>query len=68
MSVSDKIRTARLAAGLTQQAAADATGVHVTQWCRWERGSSPRAEMLGRLAIALGVTLEALVPMPREED
>ncbi len=54
-TISNRILQARTEAELTQQEAADAIGVAVTQWCRWERGSTPRADTLAKIADALDV-------------
>jgi len=64
--ISNRIKKARLAAGLTQQAAADLLGTHVTRLSQWERGVEPRANMLLKLARMFGVSVESLVPS--EED
>jgi transcriptional regulator with XRE-family HTH domain len=58
---------ARLAAlrrekSLTQQALADAAGVHVTQLRRYEAGTSqPTLDVLRKLAVALMVSADLLV-------
>jgi transcriptional regulator with XRE-family HTH domain len=58
---------ARLAAlrrekSLTQQALADAVGVHVTQLRRYEAGTSqPTLDVLRKLAVALMVSADLLV-------
>lgn len=62
----DRIKKARLAAGMTQQAAADKIGIHVTRLSQWERGVEPRSGMLLKIALLLGVTVDSLIP--QEED
>ncbi len=61
----DRIKKARVAAGMTQQVAADKVGVYVTRWSQWERGVVPRAPMLLKVARVVGVSVESLIP---EED
>jgi transcriptional regulator with XRE-family HTH domain len=52
-----RLRSAREASGLTQQAACEAMGVSPTQMSNWERGkSSPHLEDLARVARFLGVS------------
>ena len=60
--ISDRIKQARLGAGLTQQAVADAIGVYVTRYSQWERGVEPKADSLLKLASLFGVSLESLIP------
>lgn len=55
MNISQNIRAARLAAGLTQQALADKLGVAVMAVNRWENGSTPRADRIVPIAAALNV-------------
>lgn len=48
--------------GLTQQALADAAGVHVTQLRRYEAGTSqPTLDVLRKIAVALRVSADALL-------
>lgn len=48
--------------GLTQQALADAIGLHVTQLRRYEAGTSqPTLDVLRRLAITLRISADALL-------
>lgn len=52
----------RRSKGLSQQALADATGIHVTQIKRYEGGSAqPSMEALKKIAIALDCATDALV-------
>lgn len=46
----------------TQQALADAIGIHVSQYKRYEAGSSqPTLDVLRRMAVALSVSADTLV-------
>ena len=66
--IGDRIKKARLAAGLTQQAAADLVGTHATRVSHWERGISPRPEVLPKIAAALGVSTDYLLTPSEEEE
>jgi len=56
------VRAARERAGLTQEAVADASGIHSTEVSRIERGKrDPRVSTVLRLAEALRVPASALV-------
>jgi transcriptional regulator with XRE-family HTH domain len=56
------VRAARAAAGLTQEAVADTSGIHSTEVSRIERGlRDPRVSTMLRLAAALGVPASQLV-------
>jgi transcriptional regulator with XRE-family HTH domain len=59
--ISERIRAARLAAGLTQAQLAATLGTHQSVVAGWERGLAPRAYRLPQIAAALGVTVDALV-------
>ncbi len=62
MDFAQRLVELRKQQGLTQQALADEIGVHVSQERRYEAGTSqPTLEVLARLAIVLGVTLDRLV-------
>ncbi len=62
------IQSLRKQAGLTQEALAGKIGVARQTVVKWESGeSSPDLEAAGRLAGALGVTIDDLVGMPPEE-
>ena len=57
MPLSDNIRAARFAAGLTQLEAANAVGTSLAHYGRLERGEvDPRVATLLRVAAGLGVT------------
>ena len=64
-----RIRNARVAAGLTQEAAAAAAGIDAKRWQRLEQGGvNATVRTLGRVAEALGMTFWALVesaPVPK---
>lgn len=61
MDFAHRLTTARKWKGLTQQALADATGIHVTQMRRYEAGTSqPTLDVLRNLARALAVTIDSL--------
>jgi transcriptional regulator with XRE-family HTH domain len=56
------VRAARSAAGMTQEAVSEASGIHVTEVSRIERGlRDPRISTMLRLAKALRVPASALV-------
>jgi len=62
MTFPERLARIRKQQGLTQQALAEATGVHVTQIQRYEWGNSqPTLDVLRKLAIALGVDSDTLV-------
>ena len=62
MAFPERLARLRKERGLTQQALADATGVHVTQIRRYEWGEcQPTLDVLRKLAIALGVNSDTLV-------
>ena len=57
----------RRAKGLSQQALADATGIHVTQIKRYEGGSAqPSMDGLKKIALALDCATDVLVFDPSE--
>lgn len=67
MEFPERLTALRKARGLTQQALADAIGMAVLQIRRYEGGSSqPTLDVIRRLAIALGVSADALVFDPGE--
>jgi len=67
MTFPKRLSRIRKEQGLTQQALAEATGVHVTQIQRYEWGNSqPTLDVLRKLAIALGVDSDTLVFGPDE--
>lgn len=55
------LKTARVAAGLTQQALADRLGVPQSTVGRWETGNSPGVHWLPRIADALGCEVGRLI-------
>ena len=62
MGFPERLAQLRKARGLTQQALADAAGVHVIQIHRYEAGSSqPGLEVIKRLAVALRTTTDELL-------
>ena len=67
MSLAERLVTLRKHKGLTQQALADALGLHLTQVKRYEAGSSqPSLEALKKIAQTLRVTTDSLVFEPEE--
>ena len=69
MSFHDRLAAVRKQRGLTQQALADAVGVHLTQVGRYEAGSSlPHFEVLRKLVIALGVSADYLLFEERDRN
>lgn len=57
-----RLREARLAAGETQQAAADAFGISLRGYCRWEKGErDPNFTILVSIADHYGITLDWLL-------
>ena len=61
MTTGERIRAARLNAGLTQRALAEKCGIAAGTVQQYERGvRQPRIGLLVRIAIALGVRLEDL--------
>lgn len=67
MSIAKRLSKIRKDKGLTQQALADAIGLHVTQVKRYESGSSqPSIEALKKIAQTLRVTTDSLVFEPEE--
>lgn len=62
MTFSERLAELRREKGLTQQQLAERVGLHQTQIHRYESGSSePSMDALRRLALALGVSTDALV-------
>ena len=58
----DRLAALRKNEGLTQQALADSTGVHVAQIRRYEAGDSqPPLDVIRKLAIALSASTDMLV-------
>ena len=62
MDFAHRLAATRKLRGMTQQALADAVGVHVTQLRRYEAGTNqPTLDVLRALAVALTVTTDQLV-------
>ena len=62
MSLPNRLITLRKKKGLSQQAMADAIGIHVTQIKRYEAGSSqPSLDVLKKIALALSVSADSLL-------
>jgi len=62
MPLPDRLKTARLRAGLTQRQLADRLGFHIMSISQFERGlRSPSLATVARLAAALHTTPSALV-------
>lgn len=57
----EKLRAARLAAGMTQAQLAQAIGCHQKDIARWEAGREPKALTLKKMAQALGCKMDDLV-------
>lgn len=57
----EKLRAARLAAGLTQAQLAERVGCYQKDVARWEAGLEPKALTLKKLAQALGCSMDDLV-------
>jgi transcriptional regulator with XRE-family HTH domain len=67
MSIARRLATLRKQKGLTQQALADALGLHITQVKRYEAGTSqPSLEALKKLAKTFRVTTDSLIFEPEE--
>lgn len=67
MSIAQRLVTLRKQKGLTQQALADALGLHITQVKRYEAGASqPSLEALKKLAQTFRVTTNSLSFEPEE--
>lgn len=61
MNFAHRLAATRKQRGLTQQALADAIGIHLSQVRRYEAGTSqPTLDVLKRIAVALSVTIDAL--------
>ncbi len=64
-SQAEAIKNARLQAGLSQEQAADLVGIKVQAWQKYEYGErEPKAEMLEKIAHALGVGIDKLCSIP----
>ena len=62
MLFKERLRAARVRLGKTQQSVADAIGIHVVTYAKWEAGRAPRTPALvSKSAEVLGVSLEWLM-------
>ncbi|MBD1229564.1 helix-turn-helix transcriptional regulator [Xenorhabdus griffiniae] len=62
MNIANRLITLRKQKGLSQQALADAVGIHVTQIKRYEGGISlPSLEAIKKIAQTLRVTTDSLI-------
>lgn len=62
MEFPERLVVLRKQKALTQQALADAIGIHVSQYKRYEAGhSQPTLDVLRRLAVALSVSADLLL-------
>lgn len=62
MEFSERLKSARLKAGMTQQEVADAVGVTKAAVCTWEGGTArPRMSKMEELAAALGMSVTELL-------
>lgn len=62
-----RLRAARVARGLTQQAAADAFGISLRGYCRWEKGErQPNFAALVAIAMKLDVSVDHLLGLTGE--
>src|SRR6266516_1940876 len=67
MGFASQLRKLREAAGLSQPALAERAGISFDSIQNWEQGRTrPRLEALGRLARALGATVDALLATGEE--
>lgn len=67
MSIAERLVTLRKKKGLTQQALADALGLHITQVKRYEAGTSqPSVEALKKIVQTLRVTTDSIIFEPEE--
>jgi transcriptional regulator with XRE-family HTH domain len=62
MSLPSRLAELRKQRGFSQQAVADAIGIHVNSWKKYESGQAqPSAEVLKRMAVALHVSADFLL-------
>ncbi len=60
-TISDRIRRLRVQKGISQKQFAEQVDLHPAQYNRYEKGENvPSTEILGKLADALGVTVDYL--------
>lgn len=58
--IGDQIKRYRMKKGMTQEELGDMVGVTTQAVSKWERGGSPDAELLPKIASALGITINML--------
>ncbi len=58
--IGDQIKKYRIKKGMTQEELGDTIGVTTQAVSKWERGGSPDAELLPKIAGALGITINML--------
>lgn len=63
-----QLRAARLAAGLTQEEAADLAGVSGARWGQMERGSTSNINKLQAACVSIGALLIVCVKIPDEDE
>ena len=63
-----RIRELRIRKGITQEKLGQMVGMTAQGVSKWERGASPDAELLPKIADVLGVTIDALFGCEREES
>ena len=62
ISFGKRLREARIARGFTQQAAADAFGISLRGYCRWEKGErEPNFAALIAISKTLGISVDHLL-------
>ncbi len=67
MNFPEHLAALRRHKGLTQQQLADRVGVHVVQLRRYEAGTSqPTLDVIRNMAVALGISADALLFAPDE--
>lgn len=61
------LKTARVAAGLTQEEAAEKLGTTAASLCRWEKGNrTPKVTMFFRMCELYGIEPASLVFLPEK--
>ena len=69
MELTNKIRTLRIARGVTQETLASAMGVSAQAVSKWERGATtPDVSLLPELAVFFGVSLDELFGLTEEKE
>ena len=65
---SERLRSSRKARGLTQQAAADAFGISLRGYCRWEAGErEPSLNVFAKIAKTFNVSADYLLGLTDED-